>query len=179
MLSIRPLQHSDIPQLLNYWFSADDAFLAGMGVDISKMPAREEFQQMLTDNLNTPVERRKSYCVIWLKSNELIGHSNTNPITFAEEAKMHLHLWNPGHRKKGMGMQLVKLSADHFFKTLQLKTLWCEPYALNPAANKTLEKAGFQFVKEYITIPGFINFEQPVKQWMLTREQWTSQNNNS
>jgi len=73
---------------------------------------------------------------------------------------MHLHLWNAASRKKGIGSQLVKMSLKYFFENLKLKRLFCEPYALNPAPNKTLEKTGFDFVKEYITIPGAFNFEQ-------------------
>lgn len=172
MLSVRELKQSDIPLLLNYWFNADEDFVKGMGVDVKKMPTREQFQQMLTDQLNTPVEQRRSYCIVWLDNGVPVGHSNTNPTTFGEEAKMHLHLWEPAKRTKGMGTQLLKLTLPHFFNNLQLKTLWCEPYALNPAPNRTLEKVGFEFVKEYITVPGFINFEQPVKQWKITAEQF-------
>jgi RimJ/RimL family protein N-acetyltransferase len=60
---------------------------------------------------------------------------------------MHLHLWYPDKRIKGMGVQLVKKSLPYFFNNLHLKTLYCEPYALNPAPNKTLPKVGFEFVK--------------------------------
>ena len=61
-----------------------------------------------------------------------------------------------------------------YFKNLQLKKLICEPYALNPAPHKTLEKLGFQFEKEYVTVPGSINFEQPVKRWVLSFESYLS-----
>ncbi len=172
MLSVRELQHQDIPLLLNYWFTADDSFLQGMGVDIDKMPTRDQFQEMLIGQLNIPIEQRRSYCIIWLSDGKPVGHSNTNPTTFGEEAKMHLHLWHSIQRQQGMGTELVKLTVPIFFKNLQLNTLWCEPYSLNPAPNRTLEKAGFELVKEYTTIPGFINFEQPVKQWKLTLERF-------
>lgn len=172
MLSVRELQETDLPRLLDYWFTATPAFLEGMGVDLSKMPHREDFRQMLLGQLNTPLKDRSSYCVIWLKDGEPVGHSNTNPSYFGKEAKMHLHLWEADSRQKGLGSEFVKLSLPWFFNNLQLQELWCEPYALNPAPNKTLEKLNFRFVKEYITTPGFINFEQPVKQWQLTRAEF-------
>jgi RimJ/RimL family protein N-acetyltransferase len=174
MLSVRPLLHSDIPLFLNYWFGSDESFLTGMGLDVSKLPTQEQFTAMLEKLLETPIEQRMSYAIVWLKDGEPIGHCNTNPTTFGEEAKMHLHIWNAPERKSGMGTQFVKMTMPHFFNTLQLKTLWCEPYALNPAPNKTLEKVGFEFIKEYVTIPGIFNFEQPVKQWRMTRERWQS-----
>jgi len=139
-------------------------------VDVTKMPAPEKLSAALLEQLNTPIEKKTSYCIIWVNNGEPIGHSNVNPITYGGEAKMHLHIWPAEERKKGMGAELVKMTLPYFFEKLKLKTLWCEPYALNIAPNKTLEKAGFNFVKEYITVPSSFCFEQPVKQWMMTYE---------
>ena len=167
MLSVREMQISDIPDFLKYWYDADPAYMLNMGVDINKMPPREQLYQMLLEQLNTPIENRRSCCVVWENDGEAIGHSNTNPTTYGDEAKMHLHLWSPEKRKKGMGTELVRMTLPYYFKNLKLKTLWCEPYALNAAPNKTLEKVGFTLVKEYFGVPSFISFEQPVKQWRM------------
>ncbi len=175
-LSVRELQHSDIQLLINYWFGSHPDFLLSMGVDLKKMPAKEEFTQMLLDQLSAPAEQKTSYCIIWLLDNIPVGHSNTNPTSFGEEAKMHLHLWKRDERKKGLGTSFVKITLPYFFNNLQLQKLICEPYALNTAPNKTLEKLGFHFVKEYITIPGFINFEQPVNRWEMTHENFEALN---
>ncbi len=172
LLSVRELQHRDIELLVQYWLSADPAFLTSMGVDLSKMPSKEEWVTMLSEQVAQPYPEKKSYAVIWQVDGKAIGHSNVNKIIFGEEAYMHLHMWNTGLRKKGFGTELVKLSLPYFFKNLQLKKLYCEPYALNPAPNNVLEKVGFTFLREYITIPGFLNFEQPVKLWELTLEQY-------
>ena len=32
-----------------------------------------------------------------------------------------------------------------------------------------MEKIGFEFIKQYVTIPGASNFEQVVNQWCLSR----------
>jgi len=170
MLSVREMQTTDIPDFLQYWYTADHTYLLSMGVDINKMPAKEVLSEMLLEQLNTPIENKKSYCIVWENNGKAIGHSNTNPTIYGEEAKMHLHLWLHAERKKGMGTELIKMTLPYYFEKLKLKTLWCEPYALNAAPNKTLEKAGFKFIKEYITIPSFICFEQPVKQWIMSYE---------
>lgn len=170
MLSVRELQQKDIELVVNYWMSADNEFLHGMGVDVSKMLSRESFTQMLEEQFKLPVENKRAYCVIWENDGVPIGHSNTNPTKYGAEATMHLHLWKTDVRKKGTGTELVKLTLPLYFENLKLKKLIVEPYALNPAPNRTLEKAGFTFIKEYITTPGFINFEQPVKRWEMSRE---------
>jgi RimJ/RimL family protein N-acetyltransferase len=167
MLSVREMQINDVPQFISYWYDNDQNYLYNLGVDINKMPARDQFHQMVLEQLSLPIEQRRSYNIIWENDGVSIGHSNTNPTVYGEEGKMHLHIWSPSERKKGMGTELVKLSVYHYFEKLKLKTLWCEPYALNLAPHKTLEKAGFRLVKEYTTIPGFVCYEQPVKQWKM------------
>jgi len=73
---------------------------------------------------------------------------------------------------RGMGSQLVKMSLPYYFEKMKLQTLFCQPYALNPAPNRTLEKAGFEFVKKYSTTPGAICFEQEVNLWKMEREDY-------
>lgn len=170
MLSVRELQHSDIDLITSYWLDAGPDFMKGMGVDLQKIPSREEWIRMLMEQLNTPIAEKQSYCIIWEVNGEPVGHSNINRIVPGEEAYMHLHVWKPSLRQKGMGTELVQLTLPYFFTNYQLKNLYCEPYALNPAPNRTLEKAGFTFVKQYVTTPGWINFEQPVNRWVLRAE---------
>ncbi|MOA15751.1 hypothetical protein D3C78_1359300 [compost metagenome] len=164
------MSSDDIGSIINYWTTADVEFLKGMGVDLNKLPSEEQWRDMLSEQLSQSYEQKKSYCIIWLIDGKPVGHSNVNKIIFGEEAYMHLHLWESVNRKSGSGAELVKLSLPFFFTNLKLKTLYCEPYALNPAPNNTLKKVGFSFIEEHITTPGFLNFEQAVKRWELTLE---------
>ena len=172
MLSVREIRKDDIDPITRYWLGADSLFLKGMGVDTGKMPERDEWRKMLLEQLNESIKEKKSYCIIWLVDNKPVGHSNVNKIISGEEACMHLHIWNDDVRKKGFGTSFIKMTLPWFFEKLKLKKIYCEPYALNPAPNKTLEKAGFEFVKEYITTPGWLNFEQPVNLWEMSYERF-------
>lgn len=167
-LAAREITANDIPYITRYWLESDKDFLVGMGVDLAKLPGKEDLEKMLAQQLSQSYPEKKAYSTIWLIDGQPVGHCNVNKIIFGEEASMHLHLWNTLTRQKGAGAQLVKLSLPYFFNNLQLKKLYCEPYALNAAPNKTLPKAGFTFIKEYITTPGTLNFEQPVNRWELT-----------
>lgn len=168
--SVREIQSSDIESIARYWLEADPAFLQGMGVDLAKMPSREQWLTMLSEQIGQPYTEKKSYCIILQLDGNAVGHCNVNKIMFGEEAYMHLHLWNSKTRKKGFGATLVKMAIPYFFKNLHLKKLCCEPYALNPAPNKTLEKIGFRLLKTYTTTPGYLNFEQVVNLWEFERE---------
>jgi RimJ/RimL family protein N-acetyltransferase len=116
---------------------------------------------------------RQSYCTIWQEGRQAIGHCNVNKLVFGQEAFMHLHLWCPDRRYQGLGMPLVRQSLKLFFGRLELQDLYCEPYALNPAPNAVLARVGFDFDKQYVTVPGSINFEQMVNRWRMSRAQFT------
>lgn len=169
-LSVREIQQNDIPLIIEYWLNAEPAYLQGMGVDLDKMLSHEQWQSMLEEQLGLPHEQKKSYCMIWEVDGQPVGHCNVNRIVFGEEAFMHLHIWYAAIRSMRLGTELIKMTLPYFFKNLQLKKICCEPYALNPSPNKALAKAGFEFVNEYITIPGALNFEQTVAHWEILRE---------
>jgi RimJ/RimL family protein N-acetyltransferase len=172
MLTIRELSTSDIPHLVHYWMSATPEYLLGMGADQQKLPNPEDMETSLHQLLKMPLEKRPSYCLIWLQDGQPIGHTNTNPTYFGKEGFMHLHLWESPARQQGLGTSLLQKSIPWFFENLKLQKLYCQPYALNPAPNRTLLKVGFEFVKEYTTVPGSINFEQPVMLWKMTKDRY-------
>ncbi|MDI9311173.1 MAG: GNAT family protein [Limnohabitans sp.] len=169
-LSIREQKLEDIEKIVNYFLSAHPDFLLQMGVDVLKFPSRTEWLQLLTDNHNLEIAKKSIYYLIWVLDNETIGHCNINKIIPRQEAYMHLHLWQNKIRQKGLGLEYLKLSIPVFFNKYNLKKLYCEPYLLNPAPNKILEKFGFELITTYETTPGWINFHQPVNKWCLTKE---------
>ena len=168
-LFARPIQTSDIPLICDYWMGASPAYLKSMGADYKKLPSRDQFKSMLEEQIKLPPEKQMGFATIWCLDDQPIGHCNINQIEYGDRAKMHLHIWNPELRLKGMGSQFVKLSLNIFFERFKLWHLYCEPYANNPAPNKTLTKVGFTYLKNYRTIPGSINFEQEVSRWYLSR----------
>ncbi|MES2850803.1 MAG: GNAT family protein [Bacteroidota bacterium] len=171
-LSIRELTTADLHLFAAYWLNADAAYLASMGVDINKLPTKEDFYNYWTSQFKLPVEQRASYCVVWERNNIPVGHSSTRPVHYGKDAYMHIHLWKSEERQKGMGSEFINLTVPHYFDVLKLQDLYCEPYALNPAPNRLLEKAGFDCIKEYNTTPGPSNFPQTVKLWHLGRQQF-------
>lgn len=171
-LSVREATVSDIAHICNYWFTASRSHLMAMGVEPSKMIERSALNSMLKTQLALPIRERNSMCYIWEMDGKPIGHCNSNPTRFGQEAKMHLHIWDDNYRRLGIGLQLLEMTIPKFFQQLNLKLLICEPYAQNEAPNRTLAKAGFVFEREHVTTPGGHSFEQPVNTWILTKQKF-------
>ncbi len=171
-LQVKLLSGDEIPLIVDYWTSASPEFLKGMGADPQKIPTKNDLSDMLQNVVAAPFNEKKALATIWFINGIPSGHCNVNAIEYGKSAFMHLHLWKGASRKKGFGSTLVKMSIPFFFEHLSLQLLYSEPYALNPAPNKTLDKIGFTFEKRHRTIPGSLNFEQEVNRWSLTKEDW-------
>lgn len=155
--------------MVDYFLDADDAFLAGMGVDRELLPPRDAWLESLLIDHELPDEQKDRLYVGWYCDGEQVGHSSVNKIVLGEEAFFHLHLWRRELRQSGIGTQFCRESIAIYFDRLRLKRLWSEPYAENPAPNRTLVKLGFQFIKRYRTVPGPTAFEQEVNFYRLER----------
>jgi RimJ/RimL family protein N-acetyltransferase len=164
-LSVREMMTPDITAIADYWLYSEPQYLKSLGVDLQKLPDRISLTGMLESQLELNYTEKNTYCTIWLKDGMPIGHCNVNKIKYGEEAYLHRHLWNAADRGKGYGEVLLRKSIPCFFYNLRLHRIFSQPYSLNTAPNKTLEKAGFQFIRKEKCIPGNINFEQEVNLW--------------
>ncbi len=171
-ISVREMQKSDIELIVDYFVNADSEFLKGMGADKSKLPHKPEWIIKLNQEFDKANSEKEFYYIIWLINDDPAGHSNINKIKFGQTATMHLHLWKSDKRKSGLGLDFLKRTIPFFFENFELKKLICEPYTLNPAPNRVLEKVGFKFIKEYETVPGWINFHQSVNRYEMTKERF-------
>jgi len=171
-LAVREMHEGDIDAVVSYWTDSAPDYLVSLGVDLDKLPPRDDLRRMLAGQLAKPYREKRAYALIWLIDGTPAGHSNLNPVAFGDEASMHLHLWRSGSRFRGCGVPLVRLSLPYYFDRFRLRRLVCEPYALNGPPHRVLEKAGFTFEREYTTVPGSINFRQPVRRWIMTRERY-------
>jgi len=169
-ISVREMKENDIEQIVEYFTKATPEFLLGMGVDSNKLPSKKKWIGILQRDLRKDNNEKENYYIIWQIDEQSIGHSKINKIKFGKEAHMHLHLWRKDNRQKGIGLQLLKETLPFYFRNFKLQKLICEPYSLNPGANKTLVKVGFEFTKEYETTTGWINFHQKVNRYVMTKD---------
>ena len=133
-------------------------------------PSPEEaWESAFKSQYSLPVSERRGFFVIWLGDERPIGFSSCDKIVFGKQANMHLHVTEPTERQRGTGAQCVRLSVDIYFRMLKISQLFCEPNAFNVGPNRTLQRAGFSYVKTHMTVPGPLNFHQPVNRWLLER----------
>jgi RimJ/RimL family protein N-acetyltransferase len=167
----RPMQLSETHLVIDYFLNATPEYLNGLGVDPTRVPDRSAWQARFEQQFALPLEQRKIVLVLWELDGRPAGFSSSDKIRLGDEAYMHLHVLEPERRNKGNGAIFVRQTARLYFEMLNLKRLYCEPYALNVAPNRTLQKAGFKYVKTHETVPGPMNFHQPVTRWMIERGQ--------
>jgi RimJ/RimL family protein N-acetyltransferase len=168
-LTVREMTASETGIIIDYFQNATPEFLETLGVDPTRFPPENFWRERMLGQIDLPVERRAAVLAVWLSDGRPVGFSTADTIRFGEQANMHLHVTETERRNTGIGAACVHLTVDLYFERLKLKRLFCEPYAFNAAPNRTLQKAGFKYLKTYMTVPGPLNFHQAVNRWVVER----------
>jgi RimJ/RimL family protein N-acetyltransferase len=168
-LTVREMMSSEVNIIIQYFQDSTPEHLETLGVDPSRLPPAQGWRERLQRECTLPIEQRAMMLVIWLSDDQPVGFSTSDKIRYGEQANMHLHVTEPERRHQGTGVECVRRSADIYFERLKLKRLFCEPNAFNVPPNRTLQKAGFKYLKTHMTVPGPLNFHQAVTRWVMER----------
>ena len=158
----------EVDLIIDYFLGATPEFHEQLGVDPSRLPSRETWRDRYAREYEKPVAERSVLLVAWRLDGEPVGFSTADRIS-AEEARMHLHIPVERRRRSGIGSEGVRRSAAIYFESWDLARLFSEPNAFNVGPNRTLQAAGFRYVKTHMTVPGRLNFHQAVNRWELER----------
>lgn len=167
MTCVRLMTEAEVDLVIDYFWTSSPEHLEVLGVDPSRLPPAEAWRRRYQRELALPLPERTTVLVTWWDGDRPIGFSTADKIVRGDQANMHLHIVDPRRRREGAGAAYVRQTADLYFETLRLRRLFCEPNAFNTAPNRTLQKAGFRYVKTYMTVPGPLNFHQAVTRWVL------------
>jgi RimJ/RimL family protein N-acetyltransferase len=168
-ISVREMSLDETTLVIEYFHSSTPEHLEMLGVDPTRLSSKADWEVRFRQLYQVPIADRPAYFVIWIADDLPVGFSSCDKIRFGEQANMHLHVTRPDLRQQGIGAQCVRESADVYFRTLKLKRLFCEPNAFNVGPSRTLQKAGFRYVKTHWTVPGPLNYHQAVTRWVMER----------
>ena len=168
-LTVREMAIGEVGVVIDYFHGSTPEHLETMGVDPSRLPARDAWRQRYEADYALPRQDRATMLVAWLLDGVAVGYSSADKIVFGERANIHLHVLDPERRNGGLGVEAVRQTVELYFETLKLRSLFCEPNAFNVAPNRTVQKAGFKYVKTHMTVPGPLNFHQAVTRWVIER----------
>ena len=168
-LTVREMTAAETDLIIDYFQNSTPEHLETLGVDPTRLPPVQSWRERLQREATLPIDKRTVVLVIWLRDDRPIGFSTSDKIRYGEQANMHLHVTDPERRQQGAGVECVRRSVDIYFERLKLKRLFCEPNAFNVAPNRTLQKAGFKYLKTHMTVPGPLNFHQAVTRWVIER----------
>ncbi len=166
-LTVREMPLAEVDLRIDYFHHSSDEHLRTLGVDRARLPTPEDWRSSYEEDYARPIEARETYSLVWELDGQTVGFSSTDRIVFGQEAFMHLHILEPTRRHKGLGAEFVRMSAESYFRTLQLQRLFSEPNAFNTAPNRALQRAGFRYLFTHEAQPSPINFTQVTTRWVM------------
>jgi RimJ/RimL family protein N-acetyltransferase len=168
-LVVREMELAEVGVIIDYFHSASAEYLELLGVDPTRLPAPEHWRRRYETECGLGYRERSTILVLWELDSVVVGFSTADKIRYGAQANMHLHIVDPERRRVGLGSECVRRTAAIYFEALELQRLFCEPNAFNIAANRTLQRAGFTYVKTHMTVPGPLNYHQAVTRWVFER----------
>jgi len=168
-ITVREMTLAESTLVITYFHGSTPEHLEMLGIDPTRLPAPDAWQERFQREFSLPLDKRSALYLIWLAGDQAVGFSSCDKIVFRERANMHLHVTEPGLRQRGIGAECVRRSVEIYFEKLGLKSLFCEPNAFNVGPNRTLQKAGFKYLKTHMTVPGQLNYYQAVTRWAIER----------
>jgi RimJ/RimL family protein N-acetyltransferase len=168
-LDVREMALDEVGLVIDYFHGSTPEHLETLGVDPTRLPTPQAWRARYVAEYGKPVRDRSTLLVIWELDGVAVGFSTSEKIVYGEQAHMHLHVVDPQRRGAGVGSACVRETVELYFDVLALKRLLCEPNAFNAAPNRTLQSAGFSYVKTYKTVPGPLNYHQAVTRWVFEK----------
>jgi len=168
---VREMRLDEVGLIIDYFHGATPEHLEMLGVDPTRLPEPARWRERYEREYALPYERRGMLLVVWELDGRPVGFSTADKIVFGRQANMHLHVVDPERRRSGLGAACVRDTCALYFETLRLERLLCEPNAFNVAPNRTLQRAGFRYVKTHMTVPGWLNYHQAVTRWVLEKHE--------
>jgi RimJ/RimL family protein N-acetyltransferase len=168
-LGVREMKLEEVELVINYFHQSPPEHLETLGVDPTRLPDPATWRDFYAQEYAQPIEHRKTFLILWKMGDAPIGFSAADKIIYGQQAHMHLHIVDAELRKAGNGTACVKETVEIYFSALKLQRLFCEPNAFNIAPNRTMQKAGFKYLKTYCTVPGPLNYHQAVTRWVLEK----------
>lgn len=149
-IRVTDFAEADMDGFLSYWYDADPAFLATMGVDPGKLPSRRKMREML--ELNLERDRRSgtpqnTILSVRLKG-ETVGVHELTHLTPGDSGILHAHIWDKAHRGRGIGIISYVEAMAVFFRRFALARIVFESPAHNVGANRIKDKLGIKAAGE-------------------------------
>jgi RimJ/RimL family protein N-acetyltransferase len=166
---VREMQLDEVDLRINYFHHSSDDYLRRLGVARDRLWTPEAWWSFYQEDYARPLRDRENYSVVWELDGRTVGFSSADRIVFGQEAFLHLHMVEPELRRKGLGAEFVAMSAERYFRALELEQLFSEPNAFNTAPNRTLQRAGFRYLFTHEAQPGPMNFLQVTNRWVMDR----------
>lgn len=172
-VTVRDLQESDIPFVLDYWYRSPPGFIEAMGVDLAKMRTESEMRTGLTqkirDNLRLPKSSLNALAII--HRGEAIGFHVLNPLFENDYGIFHAHLWAPDFRRRGVGSRSYPHACRMFIERFNLRRVLFKTPLQNVGAIRTKEKLGIRSIGEETIGFGIIREGTLARVFELTREE--------
>jgi RimJ/RimL family protein N-acetyltransferase len=149
---IRNVEEGDVETLVSYWHDNDPAYLKSLGVDVSKLAAREVTRSRFLSSLpDAPGPRERATFVV-TADGQLVAYTNLN-FKSLDEVYVHVHTLARSSLAKALVYALFPRMVKIFFESYPITRLTMQTSPENQNINRFLTSFGLTPERVYIESP--------------------------
>jgi RimJ/RimL family protein N-acetyltransferase len=149
---IRDVEERDLDTLVSYWHDNDLAYLKSLGVDVSKLAAREVTRSRFLSSLPDAPRPRERATFVVTADDELVAYTNLN-FKSLDEAYVHVHTLARNSLAKALAYALFPQMVTIFFASYPITRLLMQTSPENQNINRLLTRFGLTPERVYIEKP--------------------------
>jgi hypothetical protein len=151
-VTIRDLEESDVETLVSYWHDSDPAYLASLGVNLSKLSSRDQTRDRFLSSIPGSQEVPDRATFIVTSGGRPVAYTNLN-FRSMDEVYVHFHTLERGPLVKALVYFLFPEMIGIFFSRFPIAQLTMQTSPENRNINRFLENFGLVPRRAYLLAP--------------------------
>lgn len=137
--SLRDIETSDVPAIVDYWLSMPQDSLAFMGIDRQRLGPHDEIHRRFSNAIRTGDANQPNITLGIALDDRLVGYTLLNRYS-AEVNYSHWHIIVPALRAKGLSTALYPHRIKAYFELAPIAQLIHQTRTRNLGVNRMLDK---------------------------------------
>lgn len=149
---LRDIEESDVETLVSYWHETDPAYLASIGVDLTKLASRDVTRTRFLSSLPRAQQPRERATFVVTCDGHLVAYSNLN-FKSMDEVYAHVHTVVRSSLAKALVYAYFPEMIKIFFNCFPIPRITMQTSPANQNINRFLAKFGLAPQRVHLAMP--------------------------
>jgi len=150
---LRDVEERDVPAIVSYWHDSPPEYLRSIGLDVGRLPSREEMAKRLRAMATSGGLARRA-TLVCESGGRPVGVGTLRTGMEKKQGYAHTHILDDALRGRGLGHLLLVPVFGAWFRSFPVDEIIAQVVPENARVNRALQKSGLVPTKVELENPG-------------------------